>query len=268
MSQSSAIEWTDATWNPVTGCTKITAGCEFCYAERFAERFRGVQNHPYEHGFDLQLRPERLKQPLSWRKPKMIFVNSMSDLFHKEVPHDFIHAVFNTMETADWHIFQLLTKRSSLMRDFINRRYFDRPVPPHIWLGVSVEDRKGTARIRHLRQTNASIRFLSVEPLIEKIDVLNLNDIHWVIVGGESGQRARPMKKEWAVHVRDLCLANQVPFFFKQWGTWSKDGVKRSKTDNGRCLNGREWNDMPMDRMDILRKQGDREQQRTISLGN
>jgi len=180
MSQSSGIEWTDATWNPVTGCTKITAGCDFCYAERFAERFRGVKGHAYERGFDLQLRPERLEQPLTWRKPRMIFVNSMSDLFHKDVPHEFVHRVFDVMEKADWHVFQLLTKRSSLMRDFVNRRYGARSVPPHIWLGVSVEDKRGAARVNHLRQTNAAMRFLSVEPLIEEISELDLSGIHWV----------------------------------------------------------------------------------------
>jgi protein gp37 len=267
MSQTSGIEWTDATWNPVTGCTKITAGCDFCYAERFAERFRGVVGHPYENGFDLQLRPERLNQPLSWRRPRQIFVNSMSDLFHKEVPEAFVHQVFDVMEKADWHIFQLLTKRSSLMRDFVNKRYTHSPVPAHIWLGVSVEDKKGTARINHLRQTNADIRFLSVEPLIEEIDHIDLTNIHWVIVGGESGQQARPMKKEWAAAVRNMCVEQDVPFFFKQWGTWSKNGIKGSKSENGRYLDGRKWNEMPFERMNLLRKKSSRGKQTLIPVG-
>lgn len=226
-----------------------------------------MKGHAYEHGFDLQLRPERLEQPLSWRRPRMIFVNSMSDLFHKDVPSEFIHRVFDVMEKADWHVFQLLTKRSSLMRDFVNHRYRRVAAPPHIWLGVSVEDKRGTTRINHLRQTNAAIRFLSVEPLIEEIADLNVADIHWVIVGGESGQQARPMKKEWAAHIRDVCIARKVPFFFKQWGTWSKDGKKGSKSENGRFLNGRKWNEMPLKRMNELRRMADREQQRAVSLG-
>ena len=238
MAQTTAIEWTEATWNPVTGCTKISPGCDNCYAERFAERFRGVPGHPFEQGFDLQLRPERLDQPLKWKKPRTIFVNSMSDLFHKEVPISFVDQVFDTMELAHWHTFQVLTKRSSLMRRYVNSRYKDAPVPPHIWLGVSVEDGKRKSRIQHLRDTNATIRFLSIEPLIGPVGALDLNGIHWVIVGGESGPRARPMKEEWALEVRDQCIDADVHFFFKQWGGF------RPKS-GGRELDGRVWDGLP-----------------------
>ena len=169
MADSTAIEWTDATWNPVTGCTKISAGCDHCYAERFAERFRGVKDHPFERGFDLTLRPKRLSQPMAWRRPRMIFVNSMSDLFHKAVPRAFVDAVFETMESADWHVFQVLTKRSSRMRAYVNARYADRPAPAHIWMGVSVEDGTKLSRVRHLGDTAARVRFLSLEPLIGPI---------------------------------------------------------------------------------------------------
>jgi protein gp37 len=245
MAQTSDIEWTDATWNPVTGCTKISPGCDNCYAERFSERFRGVPGHSFESGFDLTLRPGRLEQPLTWRRPRMIFVNSMSDLFHKDVPGHFIDAVFDTMEKATWHTFQVLTKRSSLMRSFVARRYRDRFVPPHIWLGVSVENRQTTSRIRHLQGTAATVRFLSVEPLIEDIGPVDLTGIHWVIVGGESGPGARPMAPEWAERVRDLCLTHGIPFFFKQWGAWGADGRKAAKSANGRSLGGRTWDELP-----------------------
>ena len=238
MADGSAIEWTDATWNPVTGCTKITAGCDHCYAERFAERFRGVPGHPFENGFDLTLRSERLEQPLAWRRSRMIFVNSMSDLFHKEVPRSFIDLVFDTMERADWHVFQVLTKRSSLMRRYLQDRYNPGLAPSHMWFGVSVEDGGSCARIEHLRQAPASVRFLSAEPLIGPIGCVNLDGIHWVIAGGESGPGARPMQIDWAREVRDLCAEQGVAFFFKQWG-----GI-RPKT-GGRDLDGREWNELP-----------------------
>lgn len=239
MADGSAIEWTDATWNPVTGCTKITSGCDNCYAARFSERFRGVPGHPFENGFDLTLRPERLQHPLEWSRPRMIFVNSMSDLFHKEVPQPFIDQVFETMERADWHTFQVLTKRSSLMRDYLKRRYGEDAAPEHIWLGVSVEDSKASARVRHLREAPAAVRFLSVEPLIGPVGSINLDGIHWVIAGGESGPRARPMNIEWARQIRDECRRQAVPFFFKQWG-----GIRPKS--GGRELDGREWNDFPL----------------------
>jgi protein gp37 len=238
MASSSTIEWTDATWNPVTGCTKITAGCENCYAARFSERFRGVPGHPFESGFDLMLRPERISQPLSWRRPRMIFVNSMSDLFHKHVPREFIDQVFDTMHAADWHIFQLLTKRSSMMRDYLRRRYRDAAPPAHIWLGVSVEDGHARTRIRHLQEAPATIRFLSIEPLIGPVGTIDLDGIHWVIAGGESGPNARPMHIDWARDVRDQCARKGVAFFFKQWG-----GIRPKA--GGRSLDGREWNELP-----------------------
>ncbi len=238
MSAKSNIEWTDASWNPVTGCTKISAGCDRCYAERFAERFRGVAGHPYERGFDLTLRPERLAQPLAWRRPRMIFVNSMSDLFHKEIPRAFLDGVFDTMEAAHWHSFQVLTKRSSRLRAYVNARYKGRPVPAHVWLGVSVEDGTKLSRVQHLRDSRASIRFLSVEPLIGPPGEIGLDGIDWVIVGGESGPGARAMHPDWARAVREQCQAAGVPFFFKQWG-----GPR--PTSGGRLLDGREWNQFP-----------------------
>lgn len=238
MADKSAIEWTDATWNPITGCTKITRGCDHCYAERFAERFRGVKGHAFETGFDLTLRPERLKQPLSWRRPRMIFVNSMSDLFHNKVPLDFIDNVFETMEKADWHVFQILTKRSSLMRDYLRDRYGSRHTPRHIWCGVSVEDHSATARLRHLREAPAAIQFLSIEPLLGPVGDIDLCGIAWVIVGGESGPRARPMELQWVIDIRDNCQRQGVPFFFKQWGG-------RSPKAGGRLLEGTEHNALP-----------------------
>lgn len=238
MADGSAIEWTDATWNPVTGCTKITAGCDNCYASRFAERFRGVPGHPFEQGFDLTLRPDRLDQPLRWKRSRMIFVNSMSDLFHKEVPFSFVDSVFDTMEEADWHVFQVLTKRSSRMRDYLQRRYADQNPPDHIWLGVSVEDAKGAARINHLREAPAGVRFLSVEPLIGPVGPVDLSGIHWVIAGGESGPGARILNIDWARDIRDQCARQGVAFFFKQWG-----GIRPKS--GGRELDGREWNQFP-----------------------
>lgn len=239
MADGSAIEWTDATWNPVTGCTKITPGCDNCYAARFSERFRGVPGHPFEGGFDLTLRPERLGQPLSWRRSRMIFVNSMSDLFHKQVPKSFVDKVFDTMERADWHVFQVLTKRSSLMRDYLRLRYANRDAPGHIWLGVSVEEAAAKSRIDHLRAAPAQVRFLSIEPLIASVGQMNLDGIHWVIAGGESGPGARPMEIDWAREVRNECARQSVSFFFKQWG-----GIRPKS--GGRELDGREWNEMPV----------------------
>jgi protein gp37 len=238
MADSSTIEWTDATWNPVTGCTKISAGCDHCYAERFSERFRGVPGHPFETGFDLTLRPARLQQPLLWRRPRMIFVNSMSDLFHKDIPAPFIEAVFDTMEKADWHTFQVLTKRSSLMRNFLRRRYGDGLGPAHMWFGVSVEDGTKLSRVRHLQQAPAGVRFLSIEPLIAPLGTLDLIGIDWIIVGGESGPGARPMDTQWVRDIRDQCARAGVAFFFKQWG-----GVRPKF--GGRTLDGREWSEFP-----------------------
>lgn len=241
MADATAIEWTDSTWNPVTGCTKITAGCDNCYAERFSERWRGIPGHPFENGFDLTLRPNRLDQPLEWRRPRMVFVNSMSDLFHKEVPASFIDQVFETMEAADWHVFQVLTKRSSLMRNYLRRRYALKAPPQHIWLGVSVEDATASSRVKHLREAPAGVRFLSIEPLIGSVGRLNLDRIHWVIAGGESGPNARPMQVDWVREIRDQCRDADVAFFFKQWGGF------RPKS-GGRSLDGREWSELPIDR--------------------
>ena len=218
MGQASEIEWTDATWNPVTGCTKIGPGCDNCYAERFAERWRGVPGHPYEQGFDLRLWPSRLGQPAAWKKPRMIFVNSMSDLFHKDIGRTYIDKIFDAMETADWHVYQVLTKRSSLMRNYVRRRYGSADVPTHIWLGTSVEDRAHKGRIEQLRQINSAARFISFEPLLGPIGAVNLSGIAWAIVGGESGPGARPMAQSWAIELRDQCAAAGVAFFFKQWG--------------------------------------------------
>ena len=238
MASYSEIEWTDATWNPVTGCTKVSPGCDNCYAERFAERFRGVPGHPFEKGFDLTLRGTRLEQPLAWKSPRMIFVNSMSDLFHKDVPEKFIDRVFQTMEEANWHTFQVLTKRSSIMRRYVNKRYQYKRCPPHIWLGVSVEDDKRKSRIEHLRTTEAVTRFLSIEPLIGPVGKINLSGIDWVIAGGESGPKARPLEEEWVLDIRDQCIDSDVAFFFKQWGGF------RPKS-GGRELQGREWSEYP-----------------------
>lgn len=238
MATDTQIEWTDATWNPVTGCTKITLGCDNCYAERFAERFRGVPGHPFEFGFDLKLRQDRISQPVQWRKPRRIFVNSMSDLFHKEIPKDFIDAVFSTMEKADWHVFQLLTKRSSLMARYLKGRYGEGKAPPHIWVGVSIEDAKNTVRLKHLQAAQASVKFVSFEPLLSSVGKVDLSGIDWAIVGGESGPRARPMEEKWVVEIKDQCRKHRVAFFFKQWG-----GIRPKS--GGRLLRGREWNEYP-----------------------
>lgn len=238
MSEKSAIEWTDATWNPVTGCTKITRGCDNCYAERFAERFRGTRGHPFERGFDLTLRPERISQPLSWKQPKMIFVNSMSDLFHKEIPTEFVNQVFETMEEADWHIFQVLTKRSSNMRNYLKSRYGSGSVPRHIWCGVSVEDDTTTARVRHLQQAPIATRFLSIEPMLGPVSNIDLDGISWVIAGGESGAGSRPIQFDWVLEIRNLCKRAGVPFFFKQWGGLTPKA-------NGRLINGVEYSTLP-----------------------
>lgn len=238
MSKETTIEWTDATWNPVSGCTKISSGCDNCYAERIAERFRGVRDHPFEKGFDLTLRHHKVREPLAWRAPKRIFVNSMSDLFHKSIPRDFVNAVFDTMEQATWHSFQVLTKRSSLMRQYVNHRYGQRTAPAHIWLGVSIEDRRALVRLTHLKQARAAVRFVSFEPLLEDLGAVDLEGIHWAIAGGESGPAARPMEATWARSLRDQCRAQCVPFFFKQWGG------SRAKA-GGNKLDGRQWLQYP-----------------------
>ena len=239
MSLDSAIEWTDATWNPARGCTKISDGCKHCYAETFAERFRGVKGHPYGQGFDLRLVPEKLAEPLRWRAPKMIFVNSMSDLFHENVPEDYIVAGAGVMAAANWHTYQVLTKRSERLRMLLKTSLRFAANQRHIWWGVSAENRKyGLPRIEDLQNTDASMRFLSIEPLLEDLGKFDLRGIDWVIVGGESGPGARPMKKEWVVSVRDQCRRESVPFFFKQWG-----GVRKSAA--GRKLDGKTYDEFP-----------------------
>ena len=241
MSDGSKIEWTDATWNPVRGCTKVSPGCAHCYAETFAERFRGVPGHPYEQGFDLRLVPEKLDEPLKWRKPRLVFVNSMSDLFHKRVPTEFIQQVFATMEKANWHQFQLLTKRPERARSLATKL----PWPANVWLGVSVENEHYTHRIDVLREVPTARRFLSLEPLLGPLRSLNLRGVDWVIAGGESGPRSRPMDGAWVVDIRDQCISAGVAFFFKQWGSHGADGKRRSKKENGRLLEGRTWDEWP-----------------------
>jgi protein gp37 len=239
VSDHSAIEWTDATWNPVRGCTKISPGCAHCYAETFAERFRGVAGHAYERGFDLRTVPEKLAEPLRWATHRMIFVNSMSDLFHEEVPDDYILQVASVMRLANWHTYQVLTKRSERLRDLLKTKLVDVSHLPHIWWGVSVENRKhGLPRIGHLQAAPAAIRFLSIEPLLEDIGRIDLDGIGWVIVGGESGPGARPMQKAWVLSVRDQCRNARVPFFFKQWGGYRKVAA-------GRELDGTTYDELP-----------------------
>jgi protein gp37 len=239
MAEHSAIEWTDATWNPVRGCTKVSPGCKHCYAATFAERFRGVPGHPYEQGFDLRIVPEKLAEPLKWMSPKMIFVNSMSDLFQDGVSDDYIEAVAKVMVRADWHTYQVLTKRSSRMATLLAGKLRFASEAKHIWWGVSVEDKKyGLPRIDDLRQSPAQVRFLSIEPLLEGLGSIDLAGIHWAIVGGESGHGARPLKPEWVASIRDQCADAGVPFFFKQWG-----GVRKKRA--GRSLDGHTYDEFP-----------------------
>jgi len=234
MSDRSNIEWTDATWNPVHGCTKVSPGCKYCYAETFSERFRGVPDHPFEFGFDLRLVPNALSKPRHWRRSRMIFVNSMSDLFHEDVPLPYIRRVFKTMTECPQHFFQVLTKRADRMAELAPKLEW----PSNVWMGVSVENSDYTWRIDRLREVGAAVRFLSIEPLLGPVANLDLSAIHWVIVGGESGRRPRPMQPEWVRSVRDQCLEAEVPFFFKQWGGHNKKAA-------GRDLDGREWNELP-----------------------
>ncbi|HZM03635.1 MAG TPA: phage Gp37/Gp68 family protein, partial [Candidatus Saccharimonadales bacterium] len=239
MSDNSKIEWTDATWNPVRGCAKVSPGCLHCYAETFAERFRGVPGHPFEFGFDLRLVPEKLGEPIRWSKPKKIFVNSMSDLFHEDVSDEYIEKVCRVMLAANWHTYQILTKRADRLATLLQGKLRDAAQAAHIWWGVSVENRKhGLPRIAKLREAKATVAFLSVEPLLEDLGALNLNDIHWVIVGGESGPGARPIDELWVRSIRDQCQQTGIPFFFKQWG-----GVRKKET--GRQLDGRTYDEFP-----------------------
>jgi protein gp37 len=230
----SSIEWTESTWNPLTGCTKVSPGCKHCYAERMAKRLHAMGQPNYANGFKLTLHPQALEIPLGWKKPQMIFVNSMSDLFHKDVPVDFIHQVFDVMRRADWHTFQVLTKRAERLLEIDPQIEW----PSNVWMGVSVENQDYTYRIDLLRQTRAKIKFLSLEPLLGPLSGLNLRGINWVIVGGESGPGARPLLEKWVIDIRDQCKAEHVPFFFKQWG-----GVHKKHA--GRMLQGKTWDQMP-----------------------
>jgi protein gp37 len=240
MSQTSTIEWTDATWNPVRGCTKISPGCKHCYAETFAERFRGVLGHPYEQGFDLRTVPGKLDEPLNWKRPRKIFVNSMSDLFHPNVPDEYIEQVCRVMMSAHWHKYQVLTKRAGRLNKLLNSNLKFATESSHVWWGVSVENTKhGAPRINELRQTPAAVKFLSVEPLLEDLGEVDLSGIHWMIVGGESGRGARPMREEWVQSLRKQCRQQKVRFFFKQWG-----GPNKKAT--GRMLNGRTYDELPI----------------------
>ncbi len=239
MSDRSTIEWTDATWNPVRGCTKISSGCANCYAAAFAERFRGVAGHPYEQGFDLRLVPGKLVEPFEWRRSRRIFVNSMSDLFHEDIPNPYLEEICKVMQLAHWHTFQVLTKRAERMAEALSTRLQFAARLPHIWWGVSVENRKqGLPRIEDLRRSGAAVKFLSIEPLLEDLGALDLSGIDWVIVGGESGRHARPIRESWVLSIRDQCLEQGVPFFFKQWG-----GTRKHAT--GRELQGRTHDAFP-----------------------
>ncbi len=234
MALKSSIEWTESTWNPITGCNKISPGCKFCYAERMAKRLKAMGSANYENGFNLALHDHVVELPLTWKKPQTIFVNSMSDLFHKNVPPEFVQRIFEVMNKAYWHKFQVLTKRSDILLKYNSKLNWTE----NIWMGVSVENDKYTNRIEHLRNTDAKTKFLSVEPLIGPINKLDLTNIDWVIVGGESGPGARPMKEEWVIKIKDECKNAKVPFFFKQWG-----GVQKKKA--GRLLQGKIWDQMP-----------------------
>jgi protein gp37 len=243
MTTSTAIEWTEQTWNPTTGCTKVSPGCKHCYAETMARRLQAMGARGYENGFEISLLPDRLQQPLRRRKPTTYFVNSMSDLFHEAIDDGFLDAVFDTIQRTPQHTYQILTKRAGRLPLYFGHR----PVPPNVWLGVSAEDRAhGLPRIDALRDVPARVRFLSVEPLLEDLGEIELRGIHWVIVGGESGPRARRMDPAWVHQIKRQCDAAGVAFFFKQWGGWGADGNKRSKKANGRQYMGQTWDSMPL----------------------
>lgn len=241
MADRSGIEWTESTWNPVTGCTKVSSGCRHCYAERMAKRLQAMGHPNYAHGFDVTLHEHMLDVPLKWTKPRMIFVNSMSDLFHEDVPTQFIQRIFSTMRQAPHHTFQVLTKRAVRLTELDNEISW----PDNVWMGVTVEDQSCCFRIAHLRQSHARVKFLSLEPLLGPLPDLDLDGIDWVIVGGESGPGARPLALDWVTEIRDLCLDADVPFFFKQWG-----GVRKS--EQGRVLQGRTWDQLPSPAMVAL----------------
>ncbi|MFC1532190.1 DUF5131 family protein [Thermodesulfobacteriota bacterium] len=243
MSTKTSIEWTEQTWNPTTGCTKISPGCKNCYAEVMARRLKAMGVKGYEKGFTLTLQPNRLEEPIKRKKPTVYFVNSMSDLFHEEIPDGYIRKVFDVIEKSPQHTFQILTKRAERMVHLL-KQY---KIPSNAWLGVTVENKKhGVPRIDKLRMVNVFVRFLSVEPLLEDLGDLDLKEINWVIVGGESGLKARLMRPEWINNIKQQCEKNNIAFFFKQWGGWGSDGKKRAKKKNGRILFGRTWDNMPV----------------------
>nr|WP_319510602.1 phage Gp37/Gp68 family protein [uncultured Draconibacterium sp.] len=245
---ASKIEWTEATWNPTSGCTKISAGCKHCYAESMARRLKAIGTVGYENGFRFNIVPSRLNEPLKKKKPTVYFVNSMSDIFHEKMPLDYLDKIFSVIEQTPHHTYQVLTKRADRMHEYLSQR----EIPKNVWLGVTVENKfDGVPRIDKLRHLNASVLFLSVEPLLEDLGEIDLTNINWVIVGGESGNQARPMDKIWVENVKKQCDANDVAFFFKQWGTWGADKVKRNKKENGKELNGKIWQNYP----EVIEKQ-------------
>lgn len=240
--KTTKIEWTEKVWNPSIGCNKVSAGCKFCYAESFSRRLQAMGMKDYSKGFEFKMLPHRLEEPLYIKKSTRFFVNSMSDLFHEEMPYEYLDKVFEIINHTPRHTYQILTKREKIMTKYFEKR----TVPENVWLGVTVENEMNKYRIDHLRNVNARIRFLSIEPLIGDVGKLNLDGIHWVIVGGESGVKARPMNPEWVKNIQSQCKAQKVSFFFKQWGTWGADGIKRNKKANGRLFLGREWNENPI----------------------
>jgi len=240
--KTTKIEWTEATWNPSIGCSKVSAGCKNCYAEIMARRLQAMGVAGYDDGFEFKILPERLNQPVGVKKPTKFFVNSMSDLFHENMPFDFLDRIFEVIASTPQHHYQILTKREHILQQY----FLNRDVPANVWLGVTVENGLTKQRIDVLRNIIASVRFISIEPLINDVGALNLDKIHWVIVGGESGISARPMNPKWAINIQKQCAEQKVAFFFKQWGTWGEDGVKRNKKVNGSRLLGKEWKEEPM----------------------
>ncbi len=236
------IEWTEQTWNPSAGCTKISAGCKNCYAEIMANRLQAMNVEGYENGFQFNTVPSRLNEPLKKKKPTIFFVNSMSDIFHEQMPNEYLDKIFNVIKNTPQHTYQVLTKRAERMFEYLSKR----EIPKNIWLGVTVENKKdGLPRIDKLRKLNATVLFLSIEPLLEDLEKINLENIDWVIVGGESGTRARPMDENWVLNIKKQCEDNDIAFFFKQWGTWGADKVKRNKKENGKILIGKIWHEYP-----------------------
>jgi protein gp37 len=254
LADRSAIEWTEATWNPVTGCTKVSPGCAHCYAETFAERWRGIPSHPYEQGFDLRLWPSRLDQPLKWKRPRVIFVNSMSDLFHPDIPFEFVERVFDVMVRAERHTFQILTKR----HEYLAQVAASLPWPANVWMGVSIENKRWVRRADYLRRVPAAVRFISAEPLLGPLSGLDLAGIDWLIAGGESGHHARPVQVEWLRELRDVCEEADVAFFFKQWGG-------RTPKAGGRELDGREWSLLPL--TEVSSERAEAERRRSAEVG-